>query len=242
MMIDLDELPVLHNHLRGFSWNAWNVLSVYSKDFGVDASQGLREGVDDALAASGITEKPAQVFLSCYPRILGFAFNPISLYYCLNADSEVFAVIHEVHNTFGERHTYALPVQKNEQNEGCDFNEQASNTWIKQTTDKTLFVSPFAHMDMHYHFRLNVPNERQILAIRLHDDEGLVLTASYSATRRPLTSRTLLGQAAAMPLLFFKVVLGIHWEAFLLWIKRVPWFRHVPKDTAHASLTKSRKI
>jgi len=226
MLIDLDELSVLDNRLRGFSWNRFNAVSVYDKDFGLDKQQPLREGVESALTDAGISERPASIKLSCYPRIFGFTFNPLSLFYCYGTDGAVFAVVHEVHNTFGERHVYVLPVKSNDEQ------------WIQQRCDKALFVSPFAHMDMHYHFRLNTPGPRQVLAIRLHDDDGLVLTASYSAKEQKLSARSLAFQVLKMPVLCLKVVVGIHWEALRLWIKRVPWFSHVPKS-ARPPLTKS---
>lgn len=214
LLIDLDELPRLHQELRGFSWNGFNALSVYDKDFGLDAGVGLRDGVESALLKADIHCPLSKVYLSCYPRIFGYAFNPLSVFYCHREDGSVFAVVHEVHNTFGERHLYALPVD-------------GSPQWIQQATDKALFVSPFAHMDMRYRFRLNVPNAKQVIAIRLHDEEGLVLTASYSAQRQALHARSLAKQVALMPLLSIKVVAGIHWEALRLWVKRVPWFSHV---------------
>ena len=218
LLVDLDELPELHRKLAGFSWNGFNVFSIHDKDFGIDAQAGLRPGVDEALQSHGIHERPCKVYLSCYPRLFGYAFNPLSLYYCLREDKSIFAVVHEVHNTFGERHAYVLPV-----------NEPAQ--WIQQAVDKALFVSPFAHMNMHYQFRLNVPDENQVVAIRLLDSDGLVLTASYSAKRKKLTSKSLAVQAIRMPWLSIKVVLGIHWEALRLWLKRVPWFSHVAKDS-----------
>ena len=216
LLIDLDELPQLHRELTGFSWNSFNIFSVYDKDFGVKAVDGIRVGLEQALQSNGI-ERPTKVLLSCYPRLFGYSFNPLSVYYCLRDDGSVFAVVHEVHNTFGERHVYVLPVEK-------------PAKWIQQSTQKALFVSPFAHMKMHYHFRLNVPDETQVVAIRLHDCDGLVLTASYSANRQDLTGKALFKQAIAMPWLSVKVVGGIHWEALRLWLKRVPWFSHVPKN------------
>jgi len=236
LMLDLDELPDLHRQLRGFSWNSFNVLSVYDKDFGVNASCGLRRGVELALVEAGVTEAPDKITLSCFPRILGYAFNPLSVYYCMRENGDVYAVIHEVHNTFGERHVYVLPVKNT-----STVPEQgdAAVGWIQQETDKELFVSPFAHMDMHYHFRLNVPEQRQVIAIRLHDDNGLVLTASYCARRAHLSSKALFKQVFSMPFMCLKIMAGIHWEALRLWLKRVPWFSHVPKNSARSSMTKS---
>jgi len=219
LLVDLDELPKLHRKLRGFSWNSFNIFSVYDKDFGAGNAPGLKAGVHKILQSQGITEEPNKVYLSCYPRLFGYAFNPLSVYYCLREDSSIFAVVHEVHNTFGERHAYALPVEK-------------PAKWIHQSAEKALFVSPFAHMDMLYKFRLNVPRETQVVAIGLHDSEGLILTASYSARRQELTNKALAKQAIVMPWLSIKVIVGIHWEALRLLVKRVPWFSHVPQKSS----------
>jgi len=237
LLIDLDELPSLHQRLWGFSWNAFNICSIYDKDFGFDSTKNLRGHVETHLQVAGIAERPAQVFLSCYPRLFGYAFNPLSLFYCLRQDGSVFAVVHEVHNTFGERHAYVLPVTDDAGKSG-NIHENTMS-WIQQKAGKELFVSPFAHMDMRYQFRLNVPNQKQVLAIRLHDEEGLVLTASYSAKQRTLNGRTLVLQTLTMPFMCLKIIGGIHWEALLLWCKRVPWFSHVPKSAAPSTTTKS---
>ena len=174
---------------------------------------------------------PARILLSCYPRVLGYAFNPLSLFYCLDAEDRVFAVVHEVHNTFGERHAYALAVDP-PRRPVPDGAADGAGRWIRQRADKALFVSPFNHMDMRYEFRLDVPGERQVIAIRVFDDAGHFLTASYTAARRPLDTRRLLGVLVALPFMTFKVVAGIHLEAALLWLKRVPWFTHVPRSAA----------
>lgn len=214
LLLDLDELPRLHKELRGFSWNRFNALSVYDRDFGIDYGIGLRGGVEQALKTAGFNEPLGKVYLSCYPRIFGYAFNPLSVYYCHREDGTVFAVVHEVHNTFGERHVYVLAAD-------------GSSQWFQQTTKKALFVSPFAHMDMHYGFRLNVPSDKQVIVIKLHDIDGLVLTASYTAKCRSLNAGSLAIQVMVMPLMCIKVVVGIHWEALKLFAKRVPWYSHV---------------
>ncbi len=225
MLLALDEIDELQNRLWLFSRNRWNLFSFYDKDFGEKDStvkEKLEDYVERQLAAAGIEHKPHRILLSCYPRICGYTFNPLSLFYCLDVNDELIAILHEVHNTFGERHVYALAVTDE---------ERLSGEWINQTTSKALFVSPFAHMDMHYDFRLNVPDERQVLVIRAHDEQGHLLTASYTAKRHALTTTKLLRYFFTIPLLTAKVVLGIHWEALRLWLKKVPWFSHQAKQS-----------
>lgn len=224
LLIDLEELPELDRRFWLFSHNRFNLLSFHDRDWG-DAEGNTQELLVDyvtrRLRSAGIGQKPARTLLSCYPRVLGHAFNPLSLFYCLDEHDKCFAVIHEVHNTFGERHCYVLPVVPDESN----------SPWIKQSVDKALFVSPFAHMGMHYEFRLNQPDQKQVIVIRASDEKGLVVTASYTANQKVLGTSQLLKVFLRMPLLGAKVVGGIHWEAFKLWVKGVPFFKHEPKGS-----------
>jgi len=217
LLLNLDELPSFASRFWLFSHNRWNLLGFHDKDFGESEQEPLRAYIERLLTENGFNETANTIMLSCYPRVLGYVFNPLSLFYCFDKEGEVFAVIHEVHNTFGERHAYVLPVPTD------------SDDWIHQQADKALFVSPFAHMDMSYEFRLNVPDEKQVIVIKASDEEGVLITASYSATRKPLTSSTLMREFLALPLMSFKVIFGIHWEALRLWIKRIPFFSHQPK-------------
>lgn len=221
--LDLAEIDKLADALWLFSRNRFNLFSFYDRDFGEGTAQSLPDYVQAKLEHAGISTRPERIYLSCYPRVLGYSFNPLSLFYCMDQQGRCFAVVHEVHNTFGERHCYVLPV-KAPAGEGDE--------WIQQDTDKQLFVSPFAHMRMHYHFRLNRPAERQIVVIRASDELGVLVTASYVADRECLTALQLSRYFVIYPLLGLKVILGIHWEALKLWCKGIPWFKHQPKRSA----------
>ncbi len=222
LLLSLDEIDALQKRLWLFSRNRWNLVSFYDKDFGEQASEPLENYVLRKLREAGIHSVPEKILLSCYPRICGYTFNPLSLFYCLDGDGNAIAVLHEVHNTFGERHTYVLQVIDEEKEPG---------RWINQSSDKALFVSPFAHMNMHYQFKLNIPDKRQVVVIQASDELGQLITASYSASRHSLTASSLLKHFFSVPLLSFKVVLGIHWEALRLWLKKVPWFPHQSKQS-----------
>lgn len=251
MLLALDEIDELTRKLWLFSRNRWNLFSFYDKDFGqlepdkpsaastsekseeeisaekigagkIVEEESLEQYVCRQLREAGIQVKPHRILLSCYPRVCGYTFNPLSLFYCLDQHDKPFAILHEVHNTFGERHTYALSVSDQ---------ERQSDSWIHQATDKALFVSPFAHMDMHYQFRLNLPQEKQVLVIRAHDEKGHLLTASYTAQRRAFSASVLLAYFFWFPMMTFKIMFGIHWEALRLWVKKVPWFSHQSKKS-----------
>ena len=141
----------------------------------------------------------------------------------MDENDEVYAVVHEVHNTFGERHAYVLPVSETD--------SVTQDKWIHQRASKALFVSPFAHMEMNYTFRINRPEEKQVIVIRAFEKEQLVITASYIAKRQTLSTSQLLKVFFRTPLLGAKVVGGIHFEALKLWLKGVPWFKHEPKQS-----------
>lgn len=224
LFVDLSELPALDSNCRLFAYNRFNLFSFKDSDVGEGLDESLEYYVKRKLQSSGIAEAPARIVLSCYPRVLGFAFNPLSLFYCFNKDGEVFAIVHEVHNTFGERHCYVLPCERK--------TYQGADKWIHQAVGKSLFVSPFAHMGMRYSFRVNVPGERQVITIRTHDledNDDLLLTAGYSASRLAFTDYNLLRLFLTLPGMSVKVVAGIHWEALKLYLKKVPLFKHQPK-------------
>ncbi len=223
LLLDLSEIDRLADELWLFSHNRFNLFAFHDRDFGEREGERLTDYIGRKLLEAGITTRPVSIFLSCYPRVLGHMFNPLSLFYCMDQEGKCIAVVHEVHNTFGERHCYVLPVE----HEAGDRSD-----WIKQRADKELFVSPFAHMRMHYDFRLNTPGKRQIVIIRASDEQGVVVTASYVANQVRLTATQLSQFLLIYPLLGAKVFFGIHWEALKLWCKGVPWFKHQPKGSA----------
>jgi len=223
LLVDLDELPALVLRLRWLSHNRFNLMSLHDRDHG-DArpGEGLRAWAERTLCAQGITPPRGRIELLCFPRLLGYVFNPLSLWLCHDREDRLQAVIYEVHNTFGGRHAYALPAAAG-QDEGA----------VAQHCGKELYVSPFIPMEAQYGFRLKVPGEAFSLLIRERGAAGEILRAAISGRRRPLTDGELLKAFAAHPLMTLKVVAAIHWHALRLWRKGLRFHRD-PAKSRHA--------
>ncbi|MFK7892134.1 MAG: DUF1365 domain-containing protein [Granulosicoccus sp.] len=245
VFLDLAEIKQFDKKIWFFSHNRFNLVSFHDRDFGESPTEGLSEYIGRKLSDAGIQTSPERILLSCYPKILGFVFNPLSIFYCLDKNDQCFAIVHEVHNTFGERHAYVLPAShdtaaseqtvpqahaEDSDQLACQSENIPRGAWVEQQAKKELFVSPFAHMGMNYRFRLNIPEEQQVIIIRASDESGLVIAASYTASRMPFNSTQLARFFIKIPLLTLKVVVGIHWEAVRLWLKGVPLFKHQPKS------------
>jgi DUF1365 family protein len=218
LLLDLDEVGDLDQRLRLFSHNRFNLLSFHDADHGDGSGGAVRRQVEGWLARAGISIGDGAIRLLTMPRVLGYVFNPISLYYCHRPDGGLAAMVYEVTSTFGVRHAYVIPVDVLDQAEGL----------IRQTTAKALYVSPFMGMDMDYVFRGNTPGQRLDLTINGMDAEGLLISATMAAQRQPLTDRTLWAAIWALPLMTLKVTGAIHWEALKLWLKGIQLTRQPP--------------
>lgn len=216
LLLDLAEIDGLDRRLRLFSRNRFNLLSFHDRDHGDGSGAALRPQVEAWLERAGVALEGGPIRLMTMPRVLGYVFNPISLYYCHRADGRLAAVVYEVTSTFGVRHAYVIPVPAEDQAAGL----------IRQGAAKALYVSPFMGMEMDYEFRGHAPGERLDLTIDGVDSGGVLITAAMSGERHDLTDADLLSAAAALPFLTLKVVAAIHWEALKLWLKRVPLTRH----------------
>lgn len=205
LLIDLDRAGEVVGRLRWLSRGRFAPLGFRETDHGDRSGRPLARQVRERLRAAGLAAD-GPIRLLTMPRILGHAFNPISVFLCHAADGRLAATLYEVTNTFGERHSYLVPVE-------------TADVVIRQTAEKRLYVSPFMDMDLTYRFQLQPPSEAVRLLIDVEDDAGPVLTAGFVGRRSDLTDANLLTAWLAHPLLTLKVLGGIHWEALKLFAK-----------------------
>jgi DUF1365 family protein len=211
LLIDLDRLDLADRLSPLFGVNRPALYSFHEADHGDRDGSPLRQYVQRQARERGIDLTGGRVLLLCYPRLLGYTFNPLSVYFCYRADGEPALLIYEVRNTFGDVHAYVLPVERSD----------AGPAGIRQTQDKRFYVSPFIEMAVRYHFRILPPKDRVKLRILETDSDGPLLAASFIGHRRSLTTRELLRCFGLFPLVTLKVTAAIHWEALRLWLKGV---------------------
>lgn len=216
LLLDLDELPDLDRRFRLFGYNRFAPLAFHDADHGAADGSPLRPWVEQRLDEAGLNPDGGPIRLLCYPRIFGYVFNPLSVYFCYRRDGGLTAILYEVCNTFGERHTYVIPAP------------DSPAGIVSQRCRKALYVSPFIGMEAEYQFRIRPPGGDVAVIIHEGDSGGPLLIASFHGERTPITGTALASILARFPLLTLKVMAAIHWEALRLWLKGTRPHRHVP--------------
>jgi len=206
LLLDIDRLEETAASLSLLALDRFGLLSFHRRDHGPRDGSALRPWAEARLAEAGLP-RPERIMLLSFPRILGYAFNPLSVYFCADGAGRLQSVIYEVKNTFGDQHLYVLPA------------EAGPDGAVRHEHGKGFFVSPFIGMDQTYRFTLRAPGERLALKIRQRDGAGPWLIATQSGVRRPLDDRALLSEWLAHPLMSLKVIAAIHWQALKLWLK-----------------------
>ncbi|MBS0242132.1 MAG: DUF1365 domain-containing protein [Proteobacteria bacterium] len=218
LCLDLDELTTIDRELRVFSHNRRNLLSLRDRDLGAEGPEPVADKARRLLARCGLSEFASRIELLCYPRLLGYVFNPLSVYFCRDANGDVGAVIYEVSNTFSERKSYVIPVL-------------GSATSISQSCAKEMYVSPFTGASGSYGFHCIAPAESVVVGVNFREGATPVLKTHFRGDRRPLTDQSLIGLVARHPMMTLKIIGAIHVEAARLWAKGVPL---VPRHTSPA--------
>jgi DUF1365 family protein len=168
-------------------------------------------------------ERPHRVSALCYPRICGYVFNPLTLYFCYDKDGQILAIVYEVSSTFGERHSYIIPVSCTEPN-----TLDKEGAIIHQAVEKRLHVSPFFSMDCCYGFKVQPPADSVMLGIQLNDQEEKLFGAVFKGNRSAIKDRSIVHQLVSLPFQTMKVMAAIHWEALKLYLKGVKVIKHKP--------------
>ena len=204
LFIDLDEIEQLDKSISIFSHNKFNIFSFYNKDHGDRDGNCLKKWVISNLQKYKIEGNISKIKILCYPRIFGYVFNPLSIFYCYEND-KLKSIFYEVKNTFNEQHTYIFKIKDGEE--------------IKQKCKKKFYVSPFMDMETFYNFKLIDPNQRLSVMIKQTDAEGTVLTATQTGYKKEFNFKQLLINFFKYPLMTLKIISSIHFEALLLWKK-----------------------
>lgn len=200
---DVDALPQLDKRLRLFSYNRFNLFSLHDRDHGSGDGAPVAAHIRNIAATAPQGGNIARIFMFCYPRVLGYVFNPLTVYYCYDQTRRLVLMVYEVNNTFGERNTYVIPVKDG----------------YRQSCRKNFYVSPFNRVEGHYKFHVVPPGNQLQLKVLLRTAEGPCLNAYFSGLRQPLTDATLLRSFVTLPLLTVKVIAAIHWQALKLAFK-----------------------
>ena len=204
LLIDLDEINLLDKSIGIFSHNKFNIFSFYDKDHGDRDGGNLKDWVISNLNKFQIKENITNIKVLCYPRILGYVFNPLSIFYCYEKDKLV-AIFYEVKNTFNEQHTYIFKIKNNEE--------------IIQKCKKKFYVSPFMDMETFYNFKLLNPKDKLSVFIKQTDADGTILTATQTGDKKEFSFKQLAINFIKYPLMTIKIISSIHYEALLLWKK-----------------------
>ncbi len=220
LMIDLDRLDEAGKITPLFRVNRPGIVSFLEGDHLEPGFDTLRDQVNHKFALAGLP-KADRIVLVCYPRIFGFVFNPLSMIYAYDEQNELIGLIYQVRNTFGGRHDYVCPVDASE----------VTPAGIRQSCDKVFHVSPFLAMNMRYHFRMVAPGQSVRWRILESDPEGPILAAVFSGERLALSTSTLSRLLLKLPFVTLKIYAAIHWQAFRLWLKGVPFLGMTPKQT-----------
>ena len=218
MNIDHDELMAVSIKIKVFSYNKFNIFSYYEKDHGYRDGRTLREFVEDNLRLNKILFRNLKINIFCFPRILGYAFNPLSTIYCYN-DKKLIAIFYEVKNTSNEQHTYFFA--SNEEKNIKEYNHQCY---------KNFYVSPFIGMKAKYKFSNTIPKNKMSIIIDLFDEKNnKVLTAAQYGNKISLNSLNLLKQLFINPVVTIKVFFGIIYEAIFIVIKGGKYYHREKK-------------
>ncbi|MEI6533895.1 MAG: DUF1365 domain-containing protein [Verrucomicrobiaceae bacterium] len=213
LWLDLDAIDGLAKRLWCFSRNRFNLFSFHDHDHLNLGESTTKANILRWLTEQGFDAAPvARIMLLTFPRVLGYIFNPVSFYYCFDADGAPVCAVAQVTNTFHEQKAFLLK-------------ERDERGRFRLLTEKHFYVSPFVPLDFSFDFKLELPSDKLDIHIDDHSREARTLLTALTGKRRQLTAASLFWCAIKYPLLTLRVIFLIHWNALRLWLKRIPWHR-----------------
>ena len=208
--LDLDELPALSEKIPFFSVNAPNLYSLRDEDYFQYSSQGIRKNLELFLETQGLFIRPSRIRLLTLPRFLGYTFNPISIFFCFDADEKPLTSVIQVGNTFGELKPFLVPLT-------------ADSRGFQIRVPKNYYVSPFSSLDLAFDFNFEMPGRKLCIAIDNYQGDEKILLSTLTGESVELSGSNLTWLTLKYPLVTLKVIFLIHWEAMRLFLKRVPF-------------------
>jgi len=211
LFVDLDELSDLDRRLALFSVNRPNVFGFCERDHGPRDGSSLRTWIERHLSRAGIDVSDGPVRLLCFPRVFGYVFNPLTVWFCHRRSGEVAALVLEVSNMARETDSYVLAV---------DAEGEAGV--FSASFDKRFYVSAFIGMDARYEVRVGTPGDRMSVTVREFEHGDETLRAAWYGRWVPLTDASLFLTLVRFPLMTVKISAAIYWQALRLLGKGVP--------------------
>lgn len=231
---DLDNLKEISDKHRYFSLNKFNLISLYETDYGnpdTSCEGNLKQRILNILENNSIDpSKVTAVKLLTYPRVLGFVFNPISVFYCYTNNNLPYAVIYEVRNTFSERHNYIFSIPP-----GGAFE-------TVHVTEKKFHVSPFFDRLGDYTFAIQEPNEKVSVVIDYKKQSAMQLKACFSGKKIMISDRVLMILSLKIPFMTFKIIFAILYEALILKLKGLKVFKHPENHVYQSSSAQVKSV
>ncbi|MGQ0829639.1 MAG: DUF1365 domain-containing protein [Bacteroidota bacterium] len=227
--IDLDEIELLQKKLLLFSINKFNFFSLRNNEHlqlpadNPDKNKSIKLHINDYLKQNGLKKEASKIMLLTNLNVLGYNFNPVSFYFCFDEMNTPLCSVAEVGNTFGEIKPYFLGM------------EQLNENNFHLNTKKYFYVSPFIEHDTNFDFNLNIPGEKLNLRIDDYKNEECFFISTLTGIKKPITNLNLIWYSIRFPFITLRIISLIHWNAFLLWLKKLPYYKkadhqHLQKD------------
>ena len=222
MYLDLAELPTVFQGRWLWSVQRAALARFRRRDHLGDPAVSLEQSVRDLVGEETGTRPSGPIRLLTQLSYFGYVFNPVSFYYCFNADdTEIETIVAEVNNTpWGERHCYVLPQSRN----------QGTSAHHRYQPIKEMHVSPFMPMDVEYDWRFNTPQNTLTVQMENAREGKKIFVATIVLEREEISARSLASVLVSFPFMTLKIILAIHWQALKLWLKGTPVQDHPQKN------------